>query len=117
MQIDYSTKEVTSELTSMRAELGPEKSALLASRGRGATIKIHMAAEVHGNPVNLGITGREVHDEKATHQTCGSDPGQSEKIQQSQSEPGIRCTFIQRAAFGSDQCCQTDAFPQHCDPP
>jgi transposase len=45
------------------ARLGEER-AIGQSRG-GATTKIHMAADAHGNPIDFEITGGEVHDAKA----------------------------------------------------
>ena len=45
------------------ARLGQER-AIGKSRG-GATTKIHMAADAHGNPIDFAITGGEVHDAKA----------------------------------------------------
>ncbi len=44
------------------ARLGEER-AIGRSRG-GATTKIHMAADAHGNPIDFEITGGEVHDAK-----------------------------------------------------
>ena len=41
-----------------------EERAIGKSRG-GATTKIHMAADAHGNPVDFTVTGGEVHDAKA----------------------------------------------------
>jgi len=41
-----------------------EERAIGISRG-GATTKIHMAADAHGNPIDFEITGGEVHDAKA----------------------------------------------------
>lgn len=41
-----------------------EERAIGKSRG-GATTKIHMAADAHGNPIDFEITGGEVHDAKA----------------------------------------------------
>jgi transposase len=41
-----------------------EEHAIGRSRG-GATTKIHMAADAHGNPIDFEITGGEVHDAKA----------------------------------------------------
>ena len=41
-----------------------EERAIGKSRG-GATTKIHMVADAHGNPVDFEITGGEVHDAKA----------------------------------------------------
>lgn len=40
-----------------------EESAIGKSRG-GATTKIHIAADAHGNPIDFEITGGEVHDAK-----------------------------------------------------
>ncbi|HYX32189.1 MAG TPA: IS5 family transposase [Oligoflexus sp.] len=45
------------------ARLGEER-AIGKSRG-GATTKIHLAADAHGNPIDFKITGGEVHDAKA----------------------------------------------------
>jgi len=45
------------------ARLGQER-AIGKSRG-GATTKIHIAADAHGNPIDFEITGGEVHDAKA----------------------------------------------------
>jgi transposase len=41
-----------------------EERAIGKSRG-GATTKIHIAADAHGNPIDFEITGGEVHDAKA----------------------------------------------------
>lgn len=41
-----------------------EERAIGPSRG-GSTTKIHMAAHVHGNPIDFEITGGKVHDAKA----------------------------------------------------
>ena len=48
------------------ARLGEER-AIGRSRG-GATTKIHIAADAHGNPIDFEITGGEVHDVKAAPQ-------------------------------------------------
>jgi len=48
------------------ARLGEER-AIGRSRG-GATTKIHMAADAHGNPIDFEITGGQVHDVKAADQ-------------------------------------------------
>jgi transposase len=48
------------------ARLGAER-AIGKSRG-GATTKIHMACDAHGNPIDFEITGGEVHDAKAAPQ-------------------------------------------------
>lgn len=53
------------------ARIGEER-AIGKSRG-GATTKIHMAADAHGNPIDFEITGGEVHDAKAA-------PGLIDKI-------------------------------------
>lgn len=47
------------------ARLGEER-AIGRSHG-GATTKIHMAADAHGNPIDFEITGGEVHDAKAAN--------------------------------------------------
>lgn len=47
-----------------------EERAIGRSRG-GATTKIHMAADAHGNPVDFEITGGEVHDAKAAPKLIG----------------------------------------------
>ena len=44
------------------ARIGDER-AIGRSRG-GATTKIHIAADAHGNPIDFEITGGEVHDAK-----------------------------------------------------
>ena len=44
------------------ARIGEER-AIGRSRG-GATTKIHLAADAHGNPIDFEITGGEVHDVK-----------------------------------------------------
>jgi len=51
------------------ARLGEER-AIGRSRG-GATTKIHMAADAHGNPIDFEITGGEVHDAKAAPNLIG----------------------------------------------
>lgn len=45
------------------ARIGEER-AIGISRG-GATTKIHVTADAHGNPIDFEITGGEVHDSKA----------------------------------------------------
>lgn len=43
-----------------------EERAIGRSRG-GATTKIHMAADAHGNPIDFEITGGEVHDSQTAN--------------------------------------------------
>lgn len=51
------------------ARIGEER-AIGKSRG-GATTKIHMAADAHGNPIDFEITGGEVHDAKMAEKIIG----------------------------------------------
>lgn len=44
-----------------------EAHAIGKSRG-GATTKLHVAADAHGNPIDFEVTGGEVHDAKVAHQ-------------------------------------------------
>jgi transposase len=52
-----------SGLTSMRAELGAEKTEPSRSCG-GPTTKLHLTADAHENPIDFEITGGEIHDAK-----------------------------------------------------
>ena len=61
------------------ARSGRER-AIGRSRG-GATTKIHMACDAHGNPIDFEITGGEVHD-------CKAAPKLIEKISEAQSLVG-----------------------------
>ncbi|MBL0319530.1 MAG: IS5 family transposase [Alphaproteobacteria bacterium] len=47
-----------------------EERAIGMSRG-GATTKIHIAADAHGNPIDFQITGGEVHDAKVADKIIG----------------------------------------------
>lgn len=65
IQNGYSSTEVTYGLISMLAELGVENIVRLEHHVVGPTTKIHMAADAHGNPLCIEITGGQVHDSQA----------------------------------------------------
>ena len=60
------------------ARLGEER-AIGKSRG-GATTKIHIAADAHGNPIDFEITGGQVHDSQVACQIIEDQWGQVKLI-------------------------------------
>lgn len=65
-----------------------EAHAIGKSRG-GATTKLHVAADAHGNPIDFEVTGGEVHDAKVAHQLIANKGYDSEAIREQARAAGM----------------------------